>query len=72
MYSINNGKLMEILDFHGHLYLTITIHTLFPTILGSSALLILQPKTGVSGSSDCAILSSLLNISDSLKNNCTV
>lgn len=36
------------------------------TALGSSALLILQPRTGVAGSAEWAILSSLLNMSDSV------
>ena len=40
--------------------------TSLPTADGSSDLLILQSSTGVLGSSDWAMLSSLLNISDSL------
>ena len=43
------------------------IPTVVPTADGSSDLLILQPITAVLGSSDCAMLSSLLNIWDSLQ-----
>ena len=40
--------------------------TSLPTADGSRERLILHPSTGVRGSTDCAILSSLLNIADSL------
>lgn len=40
--------------------------TSFLTALGSSALLILQPRTGVAGWAEWAMLSNLLNMSDSV------
>lgn len=58
----------DVFDTQGFLILIPDQHHLTSsfTAMGSRALLILQPRTGVAGRSEWAMLSSLLNMSDSV------